>query len=409
MEEALLILGLYVAFALMPIRISAGEIFVVLRFDDYGGDVVTEFDQKLIQACETHGIPVTIGVVPFMSKGDVENPATTGEIPLGEKKVNLLTNLVRRGKVEIAQHGYSHRTRNAHYTSEFDGLPVGEQVEKIAKGKKYLEDAFKVPITTFIPPWNRYDTNTIVALQTLGFKSLSGGTRSPALASAGLKVLPSTCELGELKRVIQYAQNRPERDNIVVAIFHAYDFVEVDAARGKLDYSDLEEIFEWLARLPDVKTRTISEMTSAADYLSMRTFANHRRNWFVCRLLPPFLVAPENHLYREDAATKKIYGWNLIKAAGWYLLIGAGVTTGGRLTARLCLSTRPLRGVITKRTFMFLCTSLVLLTMLYGCRHLNGSYREFTIGVVGLGVLLSIWTLPDSVFGRSGTAKPRSC
>jgi peptidoglycan/xylan/chitin deacetylase (PgdA/CDA1 family) len=394
----LLKLGVLAALALMAFEVSAGEVLVALRFDDFGGEAVTECEQKLIQACERYGIPITIGVVPFTSQGDVADPAATGEIALGARKVNILVNLVRNGKVEIAQHGYSHRTRNAQYLSEFDGLAVGEQVERIAKGKKYLEDAFKVPITTFIPPWNRYDSNTLVALQVVGFKSLSGGTRSSVFPSFGLRVVPSTCDLRELKSVVQSAQSRPKKDSIVVAVFHAYDFVEVDAVRGKLMYSDLEDIFAWLAQVPEVKRYTISEMTITANDLTMQRFESHKRNWLVCRLLPPFLVTPENRLYGEEVTIKKIYRLNLIRTAVWYLFVGAVVVAVCRIAGGLCLGRRPFHGVISKRTFTFLCTGFLMLVVGYGCRHLSGSYRELTIMVVGLGGLLAVWTLPASVF-----------
>src|SRR6266849_9972781 len=138
-KRNLLKLAVVLTLALVSINANAGQIFVVLRFDDYGGEALTEFEHKLIRACDAHGISVTIGVVPFLSQGEVENPAAEGEMPLRTKKVDLLADLVRRNKLEVAQHGYSHRTRSAHYLSEFQGLPTDVQVERIAKGKTYLE------------------------------------------------------------------------------------------------------------------------------------------------------------------------------------------------------------------------------------------------------------------------------
>lgn len=391
---------LLAALTVMPIRINGAEVSVVLRFDDYGGETVTEFDRKLVRICETYGMPITIGVVPFMGK-NVEDPAAKGEIPLAAEKVDILLNLVRTGKVEIAQHGYSHQTRDAHYLSEFDGMPTEEQVERIGKGKKFLEDRFKAQIMTFIPPWNRYDSNTLVALQKSGFKSLSAGTRSSVFSGTDLRVLPWTCDLGQLEQAVQEARRWSERHSIIVAGFHEYDFIEVDAARGKHSFSDLEEIFAWLTKLPDVKALTVSEATSAAEYLTMQTYERHKRNWVVCRFLPPFLVASGNHVYASEGEANRMYATNLVKAAVWYLSIGASVTLACRIAARFCLGRRPLCGAIPRRIFTFLCSGLITLVIAYGCRHLTGNYRELTIAVVGLGALLAIWTLSASVFERN--------
>jgi hypothetical protein len=280
-------------------------------------------------------------------------------------------------------------------------MPAEEQITRIGKGKQYLEDTFKTPITTFIPPWNRYDSNTVVALQTLGFKSLSAGTRSSVFSGAELRVLPWTCDLGELRRTVRDIPSRSGKNHIIVAGFHEYDFVEVDPARGKLSFSDLEEILAWLRELPDVNATTISDVTSRAEHLTMQTFESHRDNWLVCRFLPPFLVASRNHVYGSEGEANKMYAMNLIKAAGWYLPIGTAVTVVCRIAASFCLGRRPLRGAIPKRVFTLLCSSLVVLAMAYGCRHLTGNYRELTIAVVGLGTLLAIWTLSASVFERN--------
>jgi hypothetical protein len=337
-----------------------------------------------------------------MSK-NVEDPTTKIEIPLSAEKVDILADLVRTGKVEIAQHGYSHQTRDANYFSEFDGMPAEEQIERIAKGTEYLEDRFKVAITTFIPPWNRYDSNTLFALQSAGFKSLSAGTRSSAFSGSDLRVLPWTCNLGQLKQTVDEARSSSGRHAIIVAGFHEYDFVEVDPARGSFSFSDLEEILAWLAKLSDVKTGTISEVTSGADYLTMQTFEKHKRNWLVCRLLPPFLVAPANQIYREQGELKALYAANMARLTVWYLFIGAMMTTLCRVVASFCLGNRPFRGLFTKRTFAVSTSALIAVVVVYGCRHLSGSYREVTIAVAGFGALLAIWTLSASVF--EGTLK----
>jgi hypothetical protein len=84
------------------------------------------------------------------------------------------------------------------------------------------------------------------------------------------------------------------------------------------------------------------------------------------------------------------------------------VTALCRVVGSFCLGNRPFRGLFTKRTFTILTSGLVALVVAYGCRHLNGSYREVTIAVAGFGALLAIWTLSASVFEGNSKEEQRS-
>jgi peptidoglycan/xylan/chitin deacetylase (PgdA/CDA1 family) len=41
------------------------------------------------------------------------------------------------------------------------------QLDRLIEGKRYLEGILGAPVTTFMPPWNRYDRNTLKALSDL--------------------------------------------------------------------------------------------------------------------------------------------------------------------------------------------------------------------------------------------------
>jgi peptidoglycan/xylan/chitin deacetylase (PgdA/CDA1 family) len=382
----------------------AGEVTVVLRFDDYAGSLPSPFERRLVELCEKYGLALTVGVIPFVGLGAAENPEGNGEFPLGPAKVEFLADLVLKRKVEIALHGYSHRTRSAQDLSEFEGMPFAEQLEKIGKGKRYLEDAFHLPVTTFIPPWNQYDEVNVAVLEKLGFQTLSAGTRSRVTTECALRVLPATCDLSKVKEAITWARRQGHGAGLVVAGFHAYDFVEVDSNRGKLTVQLLEELLAWLAAQPDVKTQTLSQILQ--PYLTMANFQKHKWNWFVCRRMPPFLVGPKNYVYGEKSGLGTVFYWNLSKAVAWYLFVAGAVALVVWASGMVLLGRIPFRELITKRRLFVLCAVAVILVVGYGCRHLSGSYKELTITFVGTGILLAAGMLPASVFQRSRVGQP---
>ena len=72
--------------------------------------------------------------------------------PFGENMVlvNFLKEQIKKGRISIMLHGYSHDFYSNGYEFEVgDGLSW-----KVNKGKKYLEELFGVEIKTFVPPNN---------------------------------------------------------------------------------------------------------------------------------------------------------------------------------------------------------------------------------------------------------------
>ena len=140
------------------------QITVVFRYDDYSGSSSTDIEVKLIDAFLKRGIPCVFGVIPFQCVGDVHDPGQQDVERLTPVKVDILKSAIKAGFLEIALHGYSHQTMREKRYTEFEGLDYNSQVEKIEKGKKYLEETLQIKVDTFIPPWNSYDLNTIMVL-----------------------------------------------------------------------------------------------------------------------------------------------------------------------------------------------------------------------------------------------------
>ena len=87
--------------------------------------------------------------------------------------VAYLRSLASNNLFELAQHGYDHHDNHELYggqvPSEFRGMPYDEQYAEIAEGKNLMQSAFGTAPTSFIPPYNIGDYNTLKALAALNF------------------------------------------------------------------------------------------------------------------------------------------------------------------------------------------------------------------------------------------------
>ncbi|MGZ4882597.1 MAG: DUF2334 domain-containing protein [Halobacteriota archaeon] len=189
---------------------SEGKKHIVFRDDDAGLQVGGSSNElnvlKAINQVHTNkNVPVSLGIVPHPSPG-------TGNQLLTGPMSSYLKSLAANPLFELAQHGYTHwdyTTSSAgvslvgkepgappnaiagegpyagHSTSngvagasqpgysEFRGRSYADQYNAIKQGRDDIKQAFGVTPTTFIPPWNTGDDNTLKAAAALGFKLYS--------------------------------------------------------------------------------------------------------------------------------------------------------------------------------------------------------------------------------------------
>ncbi len=129
---------------------------------------------KLIKLLNKNGISPLLGIVPC-----VKDPNITEN----QSKFRLedLKSLIRKDKVEIALHGYSHQySKNRRRfifkkKSEFAGMSLQKQRERIHEGIKKIEKRMGVkPIKYFFAPAHSYDRNTLNVLSELGMINVDG-------------------------------------------------------------------------------------------------------------------------------------------------------------------------------------------------------------------------------------------
>jgi len=176
------------------------QVKYILRFDDINPEMAWSRFIPLKQKLEKVGIVSILGVIPDCFDQTI----------MVEKRNSNFFDLVRGWKNygdTIAQHGTHHiySTSSAgilkiNNRSEFAGLPYNEQLNLIKKGKKILEDE-ECWQPFFMAPSHSFDKNTLAALSSLGFESITDGygifpyrindiTLVPQLFSKPIKFLP---------------------------------------------------------------------------------------------------------------------------------------------------------------------------------------------------------------------------
>ena len=269
---------------------SANQITVVFRFDDYSSRSSTEFEVRLINAFRKYNAVCTFGVIPYACTGDKHDIRPQGVAPLTLEKAAILKNAIEEGILEVALHGYSHQTiRSKSYGryTEFSGLNLNSQVAKIAKGKNYLQKILDIKIATFIPPWNVYDTNTIRAIEKLGLKCFSASELVKAPESSILKFAPSTCNLLQLRHTVELARRVPDKQPVIVVLFHENDFLEIDKERGWLTYKEFLELLAWITSQQDIHIRTLEQTTTVIHDMDALCFNNNISFSKLTYLIPP--------------------------------------------------------------------------------------------------------------------------
>lgn len=162
------------------------RIIVMFRNDDPSALSDLEHEREIFALFERAGVPQTLGLVPHMTVSNVRDPHGSGEKALDEnpEMAAFLKNYLATSGSEAALHGFTHRTsrrsqpvRREYF--EFRELSVDEQEKMIRTGTDTVERALGVRPRTFIPPWNRFDAQTVVACARAGYERISAGPYVP--------------------------------------------------------------------------------------------------------------------------------------------------------------------------------------------------------------------------------------
>jgi len=372
--------------------IEKKQINVIFRYDDYSAKSSTDMELRIIDAFRKNKASLTIGVIPFVSIGSLHDPSQHNVVPLTSLKGDILKTGFEDGILDISLHGYSHGTINVEQMTEFSGLAYNRQAERIAKGKKLLEGMIDAPVTTFVPPWNRYDLNTIRVLEELGFSTLSASKNGETTEGSTLNFLPASCYLSRLRDAVKVARSSSDAQPVIVVLFHEYDFKEINQQNGSITFQEFFNLLNWLKSQGDVRLLSISQAAKVINDLSVNRFLLNKRedlwDYSLSRFLPISLWEEEyiRHitLYRESHVVPRI----LLKVVNFYLLIVSFGIVFSFIMGILFFK----RSTFIMKISIYGSISLSIIMIIYASSYIYLKYMMACAGVVGvsIGFCLSI-------------------
>ncbi len=261
---------------------------VAIRFDDPSAVSDHGLERGVLHAMAMHDVCATFAVIPH-----------AGQRCLSAGSVPHLVEAVQSGRMEVAQHGFSHVPcrPEASLPSEFSGLDPAEQTKKIVAGRTALEQAFACSIQGFVPPFNTFDRITAAVLSEQGFLYLSAGSEHGLVESGRLAQLPRTCQLTELRQALADARRRPHGELAVVAVMHHYDFQESGRPDAPLTLEQLSDLFRWLRQQHDVRLHTLGRLAARHDANTWRKAVQRnrwvqRQHWRIRSAFPRYSLMP---------------------------------------------------------------------------------------------------------------------
>ncbi len=243
---------------------------VYFRYDDYTEVSNTDIELKLFKMFEKFGVNCLTAITPFWEENE-----------LGDAKADLLHKYITTDIVTPALHGLNHQ-QHAKGKGEFQGLDFESQLFKIKTGKNFLEEKLKHKVDCFVPPWNKYDQNTLEILKDLKFKlisaTLNGGK---GYTISEIINLPSTTALHYLEDSINYALKSNDPNPSVIVLFHSYQIIDSKERLGAngMNLKNIENLLNRLQKNKSVRFSNWNEKKQEDAKYNFHRF-NYNFNYF---------------------------------------------------------------------------------------------------------------------------------
>jgi peptidoglycan/xylan/chitin deacetylase (PgdA/CDA1 family) len=242
-----------------------GEIKMVFRYDDFLL-MPSKLNDSILYIFQKNNIPLCIGIIPFDNANSVINS-------FNQDQINDLISRIQRKEIEVALHGYNHNNNanvsffTKYASSEFATLRYDDQIEKLEKGKRYLDSLLQIDLKVFIPPFNTYDKTTLKALENLHFDIISANTKGPD-GSCKIQYIPGTfVDFVNLPKIIEANKNS---EVAIIVYFHPFSFPGGSANypndfTKQITMNQLNNLLHWL-RQDGISFYTFSDIAKDADF-----------------------------------------------------------------------------------------------------------------------------------------------
>jgi len=231
--------------------------YVIFRDDDVEPWYVLATLKRVNQIHIDKNVPVTLGIIPH------PDPAGRGNELLGDVPfLNYMKSISSNSLFEFAQHGYTHKDMTGTpYKSEFYGLSYDKQYTSIKSGREDIQSAFNITPTTFLPPFDRSDDNTLLATNALGFTEYSTATsdfgvvhghRDGMGIDAVSIVLDDGGTLQSLKDKTDQLLNNTHTDDPIIVFYHYWSFGGPGGTINAFKLKLLSDYIDYLKNRGDV-------------------------------------------------------------------------------------------------------------------------------------------------------------
>jgi hypothetical protein len=278
--------------------------YVILRDDDIGSWYSVSTLKAVNQVTINEKVPVTLAIIPHPDTSKSGN-----EMLQDQSMLTYLRSLTSNPLFEMAQHGYNHHVGGvgassvggAYYprsvvgagepsvywrptgeqvivsyappgASEFAGRPYADQYAAIKQGWDDINQALGVTPTTFVPPWNLGDANTLMAVRAVGHTvySTGEGDLSGVSVPAGMLVQPVTFEIpwqadadwnssvpSLISQTNSALDSAPAGTGIVI-LYHFWSFAKPDGSINSVKIAWLKQYIDNLKSRGDVAFTTLN-------------------------------------------------------------------------------------------------------------------------------------------------------
>jgi len=303
---------------------------IVFRYDDFSADQdgvresnalrkqVWEAEQKMDSLFEKYDMSYVTAIIPHANSeyGGVASGGGMVSFSEDREKVEFIKHAVQAGRIEVAQHGFSHTNiaGSYHRPGEFRGGDYESQHRDIVLGREALLTACNLSeINTFVPPWNGWDENTAFALKQAGFTILSADRYYYFDSARGLNLIPFTAVPGELELMVH--EGRLPKEDLIVVLYHPFEITEFSGTPGDSYYGieRFEKLFRKLTEISEIEVGTFVDLVNKSNTLTVERYQQAQGLWrqqsFWARLLPrhfwPGIKKQEVYLGRDEYSQTK--------------------------------------------------------------------------------------------------------
>ena len=237
--------------------------YVIFREDDVAPNADFAELQAVNQLNINMNVPVTLGIISH----PYPTPSGNQLIKVNNTFLEYMRSLTSNHLFQFAQHGYTHLDTGPSPVgpSEFYGRPYAAQYDAIKQGRDDIIQAFGVTPTSFLPPFDKSDNNTVKACKALGFTEYStafqdfnqnGGNLD------GMRLDTISIELGNnslqsMENATEQWLNNDRSTDTFIVLYHPADFRGPDGAVNTAEVKLLGDYIDYLQGTGRVQFTTL--------------------------------------------------------------------------------------------------------------------------------------------------------